>query len=129
MSNVILDASALLALIQNEQGSEIVKPLIQFACMSTINITEVLTCLQRTKKFSSNEAFTLVTEIIPSIIPFDLEQAAHTAQLQPYTQPKGLSLGDRACITLGIKLQIPIYTADKIWAKLKLNNADIKVIR
>jgi len=40
-----------------------------------------------------------------------------------------LSLGDRACITLGIKLQAPIYTADKIWAKLKLNNADIKLIR
>ncbi|WP_032138870.1 type II toxin-antitoxin system VapC family toxin [Rickettsia tamurae] len=129
MSNrVVLDTSALLALLQNEPGSTIVKPLIQFSCMSTVNITEVLTSLQR-MKITMDTAYTLVTEIIPSIIPFDLEQAAHTAQLQPYTQPKGLSLGDRACITLGIKLQVPIYTVDKIWAELKLNNADIKLIR
>nr|WP_269429005.1 hypothetical protein [Rickettsia endosymbiont of Ixodes pacificus] len=34
-------------------------------------------------KITMDTAYTLVTEIIPSIIPFDLEQAAHTAQLQP----------------------------------------------
>ncbi|HJD55843.1 MAG TPA: type II toxin-antitoxin system VapC family toxin [Rickettsia endosymbiont of Pyrocoelia pectoralis] len=129
MSSVVLYASALLALIQNEQGSEIVKPLVQFASMSTVNITEVLTFLHRTEKVSNDEAFTLVTEVIPYIIPFDLEQAAYTAQLQQYTKLKGLSLGDRAYITLGIKLQVPIYTADKIWETLKLNNADIKLIR
>ncbi|HJD62033.1 MAG TPA: type II toxin-antitoxin system VapC family toxin [Rickettsia endosymbiont of Degeeriella rufa] len=129
MNNVVLDASALLALIQNEQDSEIVKPLVQFASMSTVNITEVLTFLHRTNKISNDEAFILITETVQSIIPFDLEQAAHTAQLQLYTQHKGLSLGDRACITLGIKLQAPIYTADKIWAELKLNDADIKLIR
>lgn len=114
MNNVVLDASALFALIQNEQGSEIVKPLVQFSSMSTVNITAVLTFLHRTKKISSDEAFILITETIHSIIPFDLAQAAHTAQLQSYIQHKGLLLGDRACITLGIKLQAPIYTADKI---------------
>lgn len=72
MNNVVLDASALLALIQNEQGSEIIKPLVQFASMSTVNVTEVLTFLHRTKTISSDEAFTLVTETVRSIIPFDL---------------------------------------------------------
>ncbi|HJD60975.1 MAG TPA: PIN domain-containing protein [Rickettsia endosymbiont of Columbicola hoogstraali] len=108
---------------------KLVKPLVQFASMSTVNITDVLTFLHRTNKISNDEAFILITETVQSIIPFDLEQAAHTAQLQLYTQHKGLSLGDRACITLGIKLQAPIYTADKIWAELKLNDADIKLIR
>ena len=35
----------------------------------------------------------------------------------------------RACISLGIKLGLVIYTADKIWAELKLENADIRFIR
>jgi hypothetical protein len=42
---------------------------------------------------------------------------------------KALLRADRALIALGIKLQIPIYTADKIWNELQLNNADIKLIR
>ena len=46
-----------------------------------------------------------------------------------HVTPQGLSLADRACIALGIKLQIPIYTADRIWDELKLDNIDIRLIR
>jgi len=43
------------------------------------------------------------------------------ASLKKSTKHLGLSLGDRACISLGIKLSFPIYTADKLWAELKLD--------
>ena len=53
--------------------------------------------------------------VVTTIIPFDLEQGEQAARLHPLVQSQGLSLADRACIALGIKLQIPIYwTLDKI---------------
>lgn len=127
-NRVILDASALLALIQEETGAEIIKPLLKFSVMSAVNVTETLSVLQRTNIFSE-EGLTLITDIVTTIVPFDLEQAEQVAKLHPLVQPQGLSLADRACIALGIKLQIPIYTADRIWDELKLDNIDIRLIR
>ena len=127
-NKVILDASALLALIQEEPGSNVIKPLLQFAVMSTVNISEVLAVLQKTN-ITTEESLTLITDIINTIIPFDIEQAEETAKLQFFTTSKGLSLGDRACIALGIKLQSPIYTADKAWIELQLPNVTIQLIR
>ena len=127
-NRVILDASALLALIQEETGAEIIKPLLKFSVMSVVNVTETLSVLQRTN-ISPEEGLTLITDIITTIVPFDLEQAERVAKLHPLVQPQGLSLADRACIALGIKLQIPIYTADRIWSDLQIDNANIKLIR
>ena len=127
-NSIILDASALLALVQKEQGAEIIKPLLKFSVMSAVNVAESLTALQRTG-IVPQEALILITDIIATIIPLDLEQAGYVAELQSKVQHKGLSLGDRACIALGIKLQVPIYTADRIWAELQLDGADIKLIR
>ena len=45
-NRVILDASALLALIQEETGAEIIKPLLKFSVMSVVNVTETLSVLQ-----------------------------------------------------------------------------------
>jgi PIN domain nuclease of toxin-antitoxin system len=96
--------------------------------MSVVNVTETLSVLQRTN-ISPEEGRTLITDIITTIVPFDLEQAEQVAKLHPLVQPQGLSLADRACIALGMKLQIPIYTADKIWGELQIDNANIKLIR
>jgi ribonuclease VapC len=125
---VVLDASALLALIQGEKGAEVIQPLLKQAVMSTINIAETLTALQRVQ-IIPQEALGLIIAMIETIIPFDLEQAQCVAELQPRVSHKGLSLGDRACIALGIKMHLPIYTADKAWEHLSLDNADIKIIR
>ena len=127
-NRVILDASALLALIQEETGAEIIKPLLKFSVMSAVNVTETLSVLQRTN-ISSEEGLALIMDIVTTIVPFDLEQAEQVAKLHLLVQPQGLSLADRACIALGIKLQIPIYTADKIWSTLQIDNANIKLIR
>ena len=125
---VVLDASALLALIQNEKGADVVKPLLKRAVMSTINVTEVLAALQRVE-IQPKDAIVSISDVIQELIPFDVEQAQCVAELQPYVRHKGLSLGDRACIALGQKLQAPIYTADKIWGELQLDNITIIIIR
>ena len=128
MSNtVVLDASALLALIQNEKGADVIKPLLKRAIMSTINVAEVLTALQRVD-ILPKEAIVLITDIIQEIVSFDLEQSQCVAELQPYVCHKSLSLGDRACLALGQKRQVPIYAADRIWSELQIDNITIKLI-
>ncbi len=128
INKIVLDASALLALIQEEPGTEIIKPLLSHAVMSAVNVAETLTALQRIG-ILTEEASTLIAEIITNIIPFDFEQAKLVAELQNHVKHKGLSLGDRSCIALGLQLQAPIYTADRVWAELQLKNAVIKLIR
>lgn len=125
---VVLDASALLALIQDEAGADVVRPLLKRAAMSTINVAEVLTALQRVD-IQPKDAIVSIGDIIQELVPFDVKQAQCAAELQPYVRHKGLSLGDRACIALGQKLQAPIYTADKIWGELQLDNITINIIR
>lgn len=125
---VILDASALLVLIQNEDGAEVVKPLLKHAAMSAVNVAEALAALQGIN-IPPKEALVFISDIIGTIVPFDMEQACCVAELQKDMQHKGLSLGDLSCIALGIILEAPIYTANKILSELNLKDADIRLIR
>jgi len=127
-ARVVLDSSALLALLQEKKGSELIQPLLENATMSSINVAEVLTALTRIH-ILPQEALLFISHMIKEIIPFDVEQTALVADLYAQGKEKGLSLGDRACIALGIKLKAPIYTADKIWGHLSIDRVDIRVIR
>ncbi len=71
----------------------------------------------------------IISDLVPNIMSFDIYQAKLVAKLQPSVKHTGLSLGDRSCISLGMILNAPIYTADKIWAKLQLDGVEIKLIR
>ena len=41
---------------------------------------------------------------------------------------RGLSLGDRACLALALKLNLPALTTDRIWENLNLS-VQVQVIR
>ena len=127
MNKVVLDASALLALIKNESGAKVVEELLGNIIMSSVNVTGVAGILLDSD-MSLEEAQEAIEPFIDSIVSFDLEYSMACASLKKITKHLGLSLGDRACIALGIKLGVPIYTADKIWAKLNLS-CNIVVIR
>jgi len=124
MSKVVVDASALLALIKNESGAKVVEELLGNIVMSSVNTSEVVSILLDSE-MSPKEAEEVIEPFISSIVPFDFKQSIECAALKKGTKHLGLSLGDRACINLGIQLGLPVYTADKIWAKLKL---DCKII-
>ena len=124
----VLDASALLAVIQDEKGAKAVQPILNSSIMSSVNVTEVLTILKKIN-VDSNAAVTYIKDILADIIDFDLDQAALAAKIWPETKQYGLSLGDRACLALSVKLDLPVYTADKAWTNLKLNHLEVKLIR
>ena len=62
------------------------------------------------------------------VIPFDQEQAVAAGLLRTQTKRFGLSFGDRACLVLAMKLDLPALTADKSWELLAVG-AKVRLIR
>jgi len=127
VSRVVLDASAILAAIGNEPGGEQILRHLRDAVVSTVNLAEVKSKLVE-RGFPPAEAWDAANSFSRTAFDFGPEQASVVGDLVPSTRPLGLSLGDRACLALGIVLKAPVYTADRKWAKLKLD-LDIHVIR
>ena len=128
MSNFVFDASAILAIYYSEAGIDRVKELLDAGSpfISAANLCEVLTKL-------SDDGFTVESVLQTfyglqiDVREFGTDLAIEAAKLRSNTRSLGLSLGDLACLALGIKLDATIVTADKSWAKLK--SAKIEVIR
>jgi PIN domain nuclease of toxin-antitoxin system len=126
-NKVVLDASAVLAYLQAEQGSEKVEVVLLAGrgIISTVNYAEVVGKLLETGMPESS-----VQRVIESlelqIESLNEKQAWKTGLLRLSTREFGLSLGDRACLALALIKKLPIITTDKQWDKLK---ADIEIIQ
>jgi ribonuclease VapC len=128
MSNVIvLDASALIALMFAEPGADKVLAQLPGAIMSTVNILEAATILQ-TKGIPLEIAAAEIERLLAEIVPLETELAFLAAGLYPATKSYGLSLGDRVCLALGKSRNLPVLTADKIWQKLDIG-VEVKLVR
>jgi ribonuclease VapC len=128
MSRVVLDASAILAMLNQEPGAQkITLELLSQATVSTVNLAEVQARLVR-EGGDPEETWALVLDPLPDVQPFTADQAKIAGSLVQKTSALGLSLGDRACLALAIVLKAPVYTTDRPWKKLKLG-IPIHVIR
>ena len=128
VSEVVLDASALMALLNSESGAELVAEAIPDAAISAVNFSEVVAKLAESRG-ADEEVIRRVLQDFPfNIVPFDAEQAYDTGLLRPATRNLGLSLGDRACVGLARRLGVPALTADQRWIRLSVE-VDVTVIR
>ena len=128
MSSIVLDASALLAVLNQEPGAENLPPeRLAQATISAVNLAEVHTKLVR-EGIDPDEAWEDVMGLIQDWAPFTAEQTKIAGSLAARTRSIGLSLGDRACLALGLTLKAPVYTTDRAWKSLKLG-VRIHVIR
>ena len=128
MNKVVLDSSALLALLNREPGAEKLTPeLLSKAACSTVNLAEVHGKLV-SRGMSENDAWQAALTPVGELIEFTVAHAQAAGDLVRQTRAFGLSLGDRACLALGMDLGIPVYTADRAWKKLHLP-VQINVIR
>jgi ribonuclease VapC len=128
MNKVVLDASALLALLNQERGARMLTArLLSIAVSSTVNLAEVHGKLVA-RGMPSDEAWDATLAGIREAAPFTLAHARIAEGLATKTRHLGLSLGDRACLALGISLNLPVYTADRSWKDLSVG-IDIRIIR
>ena len=121
VNRIVLDASAILAVINSEPGAEKLTPnLLARAVASTVNIVEVQTKLL-SRGWTSDAAWEDATSPVRELLPFDEEQARIAGDLATQMRHLGLSLGDRACLALGAVLDVPVYTAETLWKNLKVH--------
>ena len=123
MAEVVLDASALLALLNDEPGADIVASVLAASAISTLNLSEVVG-----KLADVGMPATAIREALRDfpleVVPFDEEQAYEAGLMRPATKGAGLSLGDRACLSLAHRLGLPALTTDRNWKHLQV---DVKV--
>ncbi|KOR32628.1 twitching motility protein PilT [Achromatium sp. WMS3] len=127
MNKVVLDASALLALLYDEIGADNVIKYLPNATISSVNLAEVLSKLIEAG-MSATQAKDILNKLNLDITIFSEDIAYITARLRPITKQQGLSLGDRACLATALYLQTTAITADKQWRNLNIE-INIECIR
>ena len=127
MAEVVLDASALLALINGEPGSERVAAVAAGALMSAVNFAEVLAKLVQ-KGMSMAEAVVAVDALAIAVVDFTRSFAQVSGGMIAKTRHHGLSLGDRACLALAAQRRLPALTADRSWRDVDVG-VEIALIR
>jgi ribonuclease VapC len=117
----------LLAFLRNEPGAEEVAAVLSMSCISAVNLAEMISKMVEYGKPLDGVAYQIERLRIP-VIPFDAEQAKLVASLWKATRVVGLSLGDRACLSLALKTGLPVLTTERAWAKVDLG-VSVGVIR
>ncbi len=119
MSSVVLDASAILALVDEEPGADVVLGVLTKAAIGTVNLAEAYSKLaERGRDGVSSVA--MICASVEEVLPFTTHLAEIAGSLRPLTRHLGLSLGDRACLALAIALNAEVLTADRTWALLNV---------
>ena len=119
MSSWVLDASAILALSNQELGADEVEQAIgDGAAASAVNLSEAVA------KLSADRADSMVREFLDGlqlqVVPFDAEAAYQTGFLRNATKHLSLSLEDRAFRALARQLSVPVHATDRAWQQLQL---------
>ena len=127
MTDVVLDASAVLAVLNREVGADEVWTHLPGAYLSAVNAAEVASKLVDGGGDVEGAGQSLV-RLGTRIIPFEYVDILPTARLRALTRTAGLSLGDRACLALAQRLRLPAVTADRAWAGLDAG-VEVRVIR
>ncbi len=127
MSKVVLDASALLALLNDETGADLVRELLPDALISAVNLAEVVTRLSLLG-MPEEQVHEILSLLGLNVEPFDEEQAFRAGLLAAQTHSLGLSLGDRACLALASATDATAVSADRAWGDLELE-LKIKLVR
>ena len=127
MNNVVLDASALLAVLRAEPGAERVEPRLEGAGIGAVNLSEVVAKLIE-DDVPEAETRRAIGRLELDVHAFDEQHAFIAGVLRRSTRALGLSFGDRACLALAQTLGVPALTADRSWSRLDLG-VTIEVIR
>ena len=126
LTEYVLDASALIALVNKERGAEKVRPLMPHAVISAVNYSETAQCLRR-GGMPLEEVKIALTPLVSRPIPFDESLAYITASMHEQTRDHGLSFGDCACLALARSLELPAVTAEQEWVKVDVGVRVIKI--
>jgi ribonuclease VapC len=125
----LLDASAMLALIQNEPGADLVLDVLDHSEIHGVNLAEVVRKLS-VKGKPRDEMLALIEDLqIPVLEDFSVAQAYAVGELAAETLRLGFSLGDCVCLGMAEWLGMKAVTAERRWSELKGRSVEVMQIR
>jgi len=125
--SVVLDASAVLVLLLDEPGAEVVADVLTDGVLSAVNLAEVLSKLSDRGADVSGLADHLAAAGV-LVEPMTEADAAVVAELRRVDTGRGLSLADRCCLALGRRLSVPVLTADRAWSVIRCD-VEVRQVR
>jgi len=114
---LLLDASALLALVFEEPGAEVVLAALDGAAICAVNLAEVVELAAR-RGIDPARAAAWAEELCIPVLAFTAPMALRAGTLLAAFRRRSLSLGDAACLGTAATLGLPVLTADRLWADL-----------
>jgi PIN domain nuclease of toxin-antitoxin system len=126
---VVLDASALLALLLGEPGADKVQAALNGATVGAVNLAEVVGHYAKLGAARSDiEA--LLQPLPVRVAPVDAALSYEAGMLRAITFERGLSLGDRYCLALAKREGLPALTAERRWPEIaEAAGVRVEVIR
>lgn len=126
---VVIDAAALMCVLLDEPGVDAVMPILRGGIMSTVNVSESFSRSVE-RGISMKDVARAIGRFELKVHPFAESDAWEAAVLRPPTKFAGCSLGDRACLALGKRLKVPIYTGDRRMASVReAVGIDVRLVR
>jgi ribonuclease VapC len=126
MTGIILDASALIAMLQGEVGAKKVADAIGATRMSSVSYAEVVSHFIQAG-MPQGDVDAMLNPLPIDIVPLDKQLARLAGGLQSLAAAAGLSLGDRCCLALSLRDGLPAWTADRVWRSIA-DAAKVKVV-
>ncbi|MDL9948910.1 type II toxin-antitoxin system VapC family toxin [Gordonia sp. ABSL11-1] len=124
----VLDASAVLALLNDEPGADVVRDELAGALLSAANLAEVLGKVVDVDA-DMREVADLLKAAGVHIVPLSSADAELAAAYRSVAGGRSLSLGDRCCLALAARSQPSVVlTADRAWADLDVP-VEVRLIR
>lgn len=125
-----MDASAIVAVANEEPYIPELPAMFMDSIVTTINLAEALTALVKKFDIEPKQIWEQLSNFVPAHYPIDNELTYKVVQMASWAHEYGLSFGDRYCLALGKHLNLPVYTGDKIWKQLeKKMGVSINLIR
>ena len=108
----VVDASVVLAWLQNEPGSDVAERYMVEGVIGAANWSEVL---QKGRQHGAQPEVVarLLTSFGLSVVDVTAEDGERAAGL--WTAGSPLSLADRLCLALGTRLGLDVVTTDEAW--------------
>ena len=127
---LVLDASAVIALVRDEPGADTVRELLATSessslssgYLSAVNLTEVIQELEGHTPFVIE-----APQPVIATVSYDVEHARVAAAMHRETRKAGLGIADRACLALAKLMSLPAVTADRLWSEVDVGVEVIQI--
>jgi ribonuclease VapC len=128
MASIVFDASAILVLLRDEPGADVVAQYIGDGLISAVNFQEVIKGLLR-REVPIDAALAMLDALHLDVRPNGRDDAIAAAKLYPATKAFGSGLGDRSCMALAIAEGLPVLTADREWSRIEIPGLTLSLAR